>query len=150
MDRVRTHVRHIAAAVVFTAWILFGIIGAFIVPPIQYAAGDARGTTAYRAVTYGIFIGGGLVGLAWSVRRLRADRVTRAAVLSTNVQATPIDLYSIRRESTIWHLVDQQQIGEVAAEVLVRAWEDEAARRALDRDSLSFWEEGASWIATQV
>jgi hypothetical protein len=150
MDRVRTQVRHIGAAVVFTAWILFGTIGAFIVPPIQYAAGDVRGTTAFKVVTYTIIIGGGLAGLAWSVRALRADRAARAAVLSANVQATPIDLYSIRRESTIRHLVDQHQIGEVAAEVLVRAWEDEAARRALDRDSLSFWEEGASWIATQV
>jgi hypothetical protein len=150
MDRVRTQVRLIGAAVVFAAWILFGTMGALIVPPIQYAAGDIRGTTAFRVVTYTIIIGGGLVGLAWSVKRLRADRATRAAVLSANPQVTPTDLYTIRRESTIRHLADQQRMGEVAAEVLVRAWEEEAARRALDPEALSFWEEGASWIATQI
>ncbi len=137
-------------AVVFGAWILFGTIDALIIPPIQYAAGDIRGTTAYRVATYIVIIGGGLAGLAWSVRGLRADWASRAAVMPTNLEATPTDLYTIRRESTIQHLAVHRQIGEVTAEVLVRAWEDEAARRALDRDALSFWEEGESWIATQI
>lgn len=137
-------------AVVFAVWILIGTIGALIIPPIQHAPGDIRGTTAFRVASYSVLIGGGLAGLAWSVRGLRADRASRAAVLSANLQATPTDLYTIRRESTIRQLVVQRQIGEVAAEVLVRAWEEEAARRALDRDALSLWEEGASWIAAQI
>ena len=38
IDHVRTRVRHQMGLLVFAAWILFGTIGALVIPPIRYAA----------------------------------------------------------------------------------------------------------------
>lgn len=145
MARVRTRARHQIALFVFAGWILVDVLSTFV-PPIDYAPGDIRGTTLWRAATFVIIMGVGLVGLTWSVRGLWADRAARASVILTTVQPEPERSYQARRESTIRQLAAQKRIGEVAAEALVGAWEAEAAARALDRDSLTFWEEGASWI----
>jgi hypothetical protein len=143
---VRTRARHVMAVFIFAAWILSAVLFFAFVPPIDYAPGDIRGTTLWRVTTFVIILGVGLVGLSWAVRGLRADRATRASVISTTIQMEPQRIYHARREATIRQLADQMRIGEVAAEALVSAWEAEAATRGLDRDSLIFWEAGASWI----
>jgi hypothetical protein len=82
-----------------------------------------------------------------SVRIAKRTSVLFLAILTAMTRrADPVRVYAAQREGIFRRLVDAHGLSEEQAELLIRAWEDEADRRAIPRLDSHYWTTGEEWM----